>query len=620
MLHLWLITALFGFLYAGEQIHHYDVNITLEHSGQFKVTETIDYDFGTFNRHGIFRDIPYQVKYNGIVKDLDITGFTASMDGTPVTLREETYRSKAAGKVIRLYLGNAAEYVTGRHTYTIAYRVTNGILPAAQNPEHDALRWNLVGTGWSIPIAGVTAHIYLPEVLSQNNVSLSTFSGYYGATDTKATTAWRSTHHLEVKSGMLAPHEGLTVELAFERKLLEQSGEANMTPSLLDRLKTQWPFLALLGYLFYFFKDLGSYLGFEDKRAVAVKYLPPKGLSVLQSGLLLDKKADTKDFAAAVIELAQLGYITIEQPTQKSDPILMRTDKSAESLNNNQRYLLDAVLFPNSRVFKLEKGSESIANRLREGFAYINDNLYNWAVQEGYMRENPKKTRLRYLLKYLLLLSPVILLTFYQIYQERGEDVMLLIFPIAFGGVGLQIILTQKSWVGKLQGAVFAVAGSFPLYIFFKEDPNGPLSLLFGPLGVTFLLLAVVFYFYQKVGEMTQKGAYAQKHLLGLERFVKRVKEDEIRRRLALDPLYLDKMLPYAMLFGHTDHWLKFYNLLQVDTPVWYSGNINNLDRFDRTMQQSATPPSSQGSAGTGFGGGGGFSGGGGGGGGGGSW
>jgi uncharacterized membrane protein len=79
-------------------------------------------------------------------------------------------------------------------------------------------------------------------------------------------------------------------------------------------------------------------------------------------------------------------------------------------------------------------------------------------------------------------------------------------------------------------------------------------------------------------------------------------------------------MLPYAMLFGHTDHWLKFYTLLQVDTPVWYSGNITNLNGFDTTMQQSATPPSAQNSAGAGFGGGGGFSGGGGGGGGGGSW
>jgi uncharacterized membrane protein YgcG len=542
------------------------------------------------------------------------------MDSAPVPLRQESYRSKQAGKVIRLYLGDAGSYVTGKHTYTIGYRVTNGILPAAQNPEHDALRWNLVGSGWSIPIKHVTAHIQLPDTLSRENVALSTFSGYYGATDTRATTAWLSPHLLEIKSGMLAPHEGLTVEVAFARGLLAQSGEENISPSLLDRLKTQWPFLALFGYLFYFFKDLGSYLGFEDKRAVAVKYLPPKGMSVLQSGLLLDKRADTKDFAAAVIELAQLGYITIEQPSKRSDPVLMRTDKSTDALNNNQRYLLDAVLFPNSRVFTLQKGSESIANRLREGFAYINDNLYNWAVKEGYMRENPKKTRTRFLVKYLLLLLPVILLTFYQIYQERGEDVMMLIFPIIFGGVGLQLMRTQRSWIAKIQGAFFAVMGSVPLFIFLKEDPNGPLSLLFGPLGVTFLLLGVVFYFYQKVGEMTQKGAYAQKHLLGLEAFVKRVKEDEIKRRLALDPLYLDKMLPYAMLFGHTDHWLKFYNLLQVDTPLWYNGNIANLNGFDTTMQQSATPPSSQNSAGAGFGGGGGFSGGGGGGGGGGSW
>ena len=49
----------------------------------------------------------------------------------------------------------------------------------------------------------------------------------------------------------------------------------------------------------------------------------------------------------------------------------------------------------------------------------------------------------------------------------------------------------------------------------------------------------------------------AQKHLLGLREFIKRVKQDEIKRRLSdVTQTILEKMLPYAVLFKETDHWL----------------------------------------------------------------
>jgi len=83
-----------------------------------------------------------------------------------------------------------------------------------------------------------------------------------------------------------------------------------------------------------------------------------------------------------------------------------------------------------------------------------------------------------------------------------------------------------------------------------------------------------------------------------------------------MDPLYLDKALPFAMLFGISKHWLKLYEELNVSYPYWYHGYPYGLGDFSDSMQSASTPPSSSG----GVSGGGGFSGGGGGGGGGGSW
>ena len=144
-------------------------------------------------------------------------------------------------------------------------------------------------------------------------------------------------------------------------------------------------------------------------------------------------------------------------------------------------------------------------------------------------------------------------------------------------------------------------------------------TLLFGPFGVLLILVAAMFYTYKKIGRFTQKGAYTRKHLLGLHEFISRVKQDEIKRRLDEDPLYLEKLLPYAVLFDETKHWLSFFGLLGVQTPLWYHGNIKNLGGFTSSVESASTPPSKS-SGGSGCSGGGGFTGGGGGGGGGGSW
>jgi hypothetical protein len=237
------------------------------------------------------------------------------------------------------------------------------------------------------------------------------------------------------------------------------------------------------------------------------------------------------------------------------------------------------------------------------------------------MEENPQKTRKRFLTKSVLFLLPVVGMTFYILFRQMGVDtIFILSFPVAFGAVGVSHFFSQKAIMQKMMGLAFIGVGLAPAVLVLQEHGIGIGSLLFGPLGVLVVLFGVLDYIYRSIGKLTQKGAYAQKKLLGLQEFIKRVKEDEIRRRLALDPLYLERLLPYAILFDQTRHWLNFFKLLHVDQPSWYEGDIDDLEDFGTAVNHAITPPSTQSSAGGGFAGGGGFSGGGGGGGGGGSW
>ncbi len=605
-------------LYA-EKITSYEINVTVEQSGELSIIESIEYDFEGASKHGIYRDIPYMVSVNSIKKDLDFYDFSVLFDGNMATWEQSTMNSNKAGKIIRLKIGSASTFITGKHLYRIAYHVKKGILPAAQNEQDDAVRWNIIGTGWEIPIRNIEAHFFLPPSLSQSNIALTTFSGRYGVKSSSAKSHWVNAKHLHITIAGLNSHEGATVEMAYPANILEQNGLKNIEPTFSEWFMGIWHWGALAGFLLYFRTIFKRHTGFVDKRSVAVQYEAPKGLSLLESGLILDKFADNEDFSAAVLELAQLGYLEIHQKKEKDVPLLKRTHKSIEDLSMDQKYLLNDVFFQKSHSFSMEAGSSTKSTILQKGFEDINNNLYLWSVTNGYMVENPQRVRKSFLWKSILLLLPVLALTVYSFLNTFGPEVIaIIIFPLIFGGVGLTMFIGSKNLFNKIFGVLFGIMGTVPALGILSEDIS--LKEIFtGPFSVLAFLIVALIFTYKRIGKYTQKGAYARTHLLGLQAFVKRVKEDEIKRRLEMDPLYLEKMLPYAVLFKETKHWMSFYDILNVKSPKWYHGNRNNIRYFSSSVDGAATSPQSS-SGGGGYSGGGGFSGGGGGGGGGGSW
>jgi Predicted membrane protein (DUF2207) N-terminal domain len=50
---------------SAERIVSYDASIAIQRDGSILVTEQITYDFGSDQRHGIFRVIPVRLRYNG---------------------------------------------------------------------------------------------------------------------------------------------------------------------------------------------------------------------------------------------------------------------------------------------------------------------------------------------------------------------------------------------------------------------------------------------------------------------------------------------------------------------------------------------------------------------------
>jgi hypothetical protein len=110
-------------------------------AGAAGIVEVIDYDFGNHRRHGIFRDVP------GLDRDAPVQ---VSSPGAPTQV-EVT----GSAHQTRLRIGDPARTITGRHRYTIAYRLP-GVAPAGR------LAWDAVGTSWPVGMGGVELHVVAP--------------------------------------------------------------------------------------------------------------------------------------------------------------------------------------------------------------------------------------------------------------------------------------------------------------------------------------------------------------------------------------------------------------------------------------------------------------------------
>ncbi len=561
-----------------ESIDRYEVYVKILKSGSLEIKEKILYNFQNTPHHGIYRDIPYLMKTDFIPKDIKISNFKILMDNKEIKWKK-IYESINGKKFIRLKIGDPNKTFIGKHLYEISYKIKRAVL--YKDEINDAIRYNAIGTGWRVPIKNISISISLPSPLNKNNIKFTLFKGRYASKEPLFSFTWINDREIEAKIDTLNPREGITFEIVFKRGLLEQSGEKNQKASLKDYILAYIQFPILFLFLGFLYKEYAKHSYFK-KSSIAVMYEPPKDLDVLQSGLILDKFANTKDFSAAVIELAQKGYLEIFQPKKegfsfnksKTIAIFKKTGKSTKDLSEDEKYLMENVLFRNSDTFILKKDPYTAA-QIRDGFSYINEKLYDWAVKNGYFKENPKNTRISFLIKTISTASLIGLVIGFISYIILPTDIIFSsIFIAIFISAGLFIGIKSKNWAGKLFGISFISMSLFIFIPLFKDEWR---YIFITPLPFIIISVLAISILYRKIGDYTPKGYRVYLHLEGLKEFIKRVKEDEIKRFLKEDPLFLDKLLPYAVLFDLTKHWIKFYDISNVSYPYWYHGDFSNF-------------------------------------------
>lgn len=579
-----LPTAVFAQSQENWRIGSFDTAILLESNGRAIITETIKAQFGSEKKHGIIRVIPtiYRTQYES---NLNIRLKVLSVEnekGAPVKFEE----SRKDGEV-SLRIGHPDVYVSGTQTYLITYVVDNALTRPSDSTE---FYWNVTGNKWTVPIDSVTTTLSAPKRSVVNSIC---FSGLFSS-KTQNCSATYTDESAVFGASKLALGEGLTIAVSFDPTLVSlPSDRQRLWWTFTDNWIVALPILTFLLLLRLYWtegRDKRYREMFNDSHEIPVPlferlnaimvFSPPKNLSPGEVGVLVDEKVQMRDITAIAIDLASRGFFSIREIAKKKlflddlDFELTRTEKSEVPLKAYELRVLDML-------FGTERKQTVLLSKLPEkSYLALNEvitALYSHATESGFFLASPAKVR--------------------NFYTTLG---IILIFAAFFQGLFL------SAWFNPFLSGACVIISAFIVLLF---APNMPAR--------------------------TGKGRKLLQEVVGLKEWIR---IGAWREQIHEKRNFLEEVLPYTIVFGLTQKFIKAFSKADLNGLEWYKAadpahfnlissfnafedhldggvaqtrpqtSSGNYGGFGKTGASSGGSGFSSGSSGGGFGGGGGSS------------
>ncbi len=587
---------------SGREITRYDITATLDADGTAHVTTDFDFDFGNSPGHGPYLTLVTRQRYDDSHDRLyQVSDISASSpSGAPAQVNRENDPNAI---VLRIGDPNNGD-VSGVQRYVVSYTVKGWVNQANSQHSGDELNWNVIGSGWTVPLSRLTATVTGPGA-AQDAVC---FAGPNGAT-TPCTSGAAAANGATFAQDQLPVGDEWTTVTGWP------AGTFDAPPILGPRYDATAPLnpagvgggvagallLGGIGLAAVRVRRVGrdqEYLGLTPglrpasgqqtlvgprrRAAITVQFAPPDGTRPGEIGTLVDEKADPVDVTATLVDLAVRGYLRIEE-VPRENPKRKPNDWTLIQLRDPDDRLLDFERTLLGRLF--QDGRQVALSALRTTFAAsmaaVQVGLYQHVTDNRWFRANPRSVRTAW----------------------RAAGLVL-----ALAGIGLTVVLVNA----RVQARGVALIGVAVALI-----------------GVAVVVLG------KTAPARTPDGTAVLAQTLGFRRYLATAEANQLRFEEGQD--VFSRYLPYAIVFGLADRWARVFGELaasgaQVPQPSWYVGYYNpaaglfwgtafagSMERFASVATDSLSAPTPGSSGGSGFGGGG-SSGGGVGGGGGGGW
>ncbi len=290
---------------AAETIQSFDVTADLRSDRTLRITETIEYDFGDAERHGIFRLIPVVYSRNGAAYRLRLNVEDSTVDGQPVPQDIST-----EGENLRIRLGDPDTYVTGKRTYVITYSTDRAVNDFESEGERE-LYWNVTGDGWEVPIESSTFTLTGPAVASK----AICFTGVYGSTEQDCSITSSSAMLVARTLRPLGSREGFTIAVRYPASAIEAIPAWKIILGIIiDNVWLATPLLAFIA-MFMYWRKHGKEP--EGRGTIIAHYDEPRKLPPALLSAVLEQEISQKAITATILDLARRGYLDI---TIEGDP------------------------------------------------------------------------------------------------------------------------------------------------------------------------------------------------------------------------------------------------------------------------------------------------------------
>lgn len=553
---------------AEEKIDSFDVEMRIRADASVEITESIRYDFGGGEKHGIYRYIPVRYaarggNYSTRMREINVT----DENGKAYAF---TVADSGDNKEIRI--GRADEFVSGVRTYVLHYRM-EGVINYFDT--YDEFYWNVTGNGFLVPVGKASATVRYPRDLGQEEASLACYVGGYGSQAACASTQYLPSGGEGRAAGAsftaqdLLPQQGLTVVVGMPKGMVSPPTRTEILRNTLsDNLILLLPFLTFL-LAYYVWRKRGK--DPAGRGTIVTEFDVPEQVTPAEAGTIADENCGQKELTAEIIQLGVKGYLRIKREEKKVlliesvDYIFERLRAADESLSEHEKTVLSGIFGQKDRAALSE-----FKTTFYPTYRAFTKEVYGAVSRKGYFAGNPQATQTKY-------------------------------FALYF---------------------VFLVLAFVLIMVLTGSTPGGYAALSF------IVSLAVAGVFAYHMPRKTKTGVLLREKILGLKEYLRVAEKDRLKFHNAPEksPEQFEKLLPYAIVLGVEKDWARQFEGILHANPSWYDDPrglndftalyfVSNLGDFSNDFRIAAAAAS--GSSGMG---GGGFSGGGFGGGGGGSW
>ena len=558
--------------YGGDLIavDKYTVDMQVHTNRKVSVTEQVTVTFLQSGLSMFYRSLPTV----GCIYE----GFSASCAGNEAFYFEVADNPDVSGFIDVNCIGGVAKGRTW--TYTISYTMLQGV------ENEDGMIIDVIGYGWSVPLHNVTATVHFPEAVTSAEV----YVGHYGTDKTYPFTLSSDKKTLTVTADSLKlgynstyaewMAEGITVDFAFNAGVLDSYADTRIFTENIWKLLVGALVCTGLGILLFVTKKKRDIV-----TIISVK--PPKGMSPMQMGKILDGSVDNADVTSMVYYFAHKGYLKIDL-SDEDDPELIRVVKALpESAPQYEKTLFNGLFAQGE--YKLVEGKDGRKEVYTVSISKLSGKFYE-AMQAAKMQVRSPKPMYERSSCFLYAIGQLLGGVFaavaaYLMGKRLGGGY------VYFAGLFLFIPLILNLFLGivkenyRYKWSAIKRLGIFLAEVSIALLFTGIFILAFANHIMTgwekFVLCIGAFapaFLTQNILVRTQTYCDTLGEILGFKDFIVVTEEDKIKFMLEDNPELYYEVLPYAQVLGVTDEWEKKFAKITLQPPTWYVGNMSFFD------------------------------------------